>query len=99
MEIQRQRDFGFFDCQPDTQNYCLTKFNYPKEYSSFHNLPREILEELRERQLTESLINISKRKGLIYSSLKGMSSGNNFQGDSPVPEFEHLKDTFPDFLV
>lgn len=77
----------------------LTKFNYPKECISIHNLPREILEQLKERQLTELLMYISKREGLIYSSLKGMSPGNNFQGDSPVSESEHLKDTFSDFLV
>lgn len=99
MEIQTQRGFGFLDCQPDVQSYCLAKFNYPKECISIHNLPREILEQLKERQLTELLMYISKREGLIYSSLKGMSPGNNFQGDSPVSESEHLKDTFSDFLV
>lgn len=44
----KQRDFGFFDCQPSTQSYCQVKFDYLKECISLHKLPREIPKELFE---------------------------------------------------
>lgn len=44
----KQRGFGFFDCQPGTPSYCEVTFDYPKECISLPKLPREILEELFE---------------------------------------------------